>query len=100
MGHGWQDLAGHHAWANAQILAFCRGLGDSTLEAAVPGTYGTIIETLRHLIDSEASYVYRLTGAWPSHPWREDDPVGLDVLEERAAELAATLKRFLAEDWD
>jgi uncharacterized damage-inducible protein DinB len=100
MEHGLHDLAGHHAWANAQLLEFCRGLDEPTLDTTAPGTYGTIIETLRHLIDSEASYLYRLTGAWPAHPWREDDTVGLDVLAERAAVLADTLEQFLAGDWD
>lgn len=100
MGNGWRDLAGHHAWANAQLLTFCRDLDEATLQATAPGTYGTIIETLQHLIDSEASYLYRLSGAWPAHPWRDDDAVGLDVLTERAALLGETLRRFLASDWD
>lgn len=100
MGNGWHDLAGHHAWANAQLLAYCRGLDEATLAATVPGTYGSIIETLRHLIDSEASYLYRLIGAWSAHPWREDEAVGLDVLADRGAVLADTLERFLAGDWD
>lgn len=100
MGNGWHDLAGHHAWATAQLLACCQGLDEETLQATVPGTYGTIIETLRHLVDAEASYVYRLTGAWPAHPWRHDEAVGLDVLADRGAVLADTLERFLAGDWD
>ncbi len=100
MGHGLHDLARHNAWATAQVLAFCRGLDGPMLDATVPGTYGTIIETLRHMIDAEASYLFRLTGAWPAHPWHGDDAVGLDVLAERAAVLAAALERFLAGDWD
>ena len=52
----------------------------------MPGTYGTISTTLRHLVDAEASYLHRLTGAWPAHPWRGDGAVGLDVLVERADE--------------
>ncbi len=100
MGRGWQDLAGHNAWATARLLVFCRGLDGATLAATVPGTFGSVIATLRHLIDSEASYLYRLTGAWPAHPWRGDDAVGLDVLAGRAAVLATTLERFLAGDWD
>jgi uncharacterized damage-inducible protein DinB len=100
MRHGWRDLAGHHAWANAQVLAFCRGLDEPTLHSTVPGTYGTIIGTMRHLVDSEASYLYRLTGAWPEHPWPEDDAIGLDALEERATVLATVLERFLAGEWD
>jgi uncharacterized damage-inducible protein DinB len=100
MGDGLHDLARHNAWATKQVLAFCRGLDGPELEATVPGTYGTIIETLRHLIDAEASYLYRLTGAWPAHPWRGDAEVGLDVLAERAAVLGTTLEQFVAGDWD
>ena len=100
MEHGLHDLARHNAWATAQLLTFCQGLDESTLNATVPGTFGTIIETLRHIIDAEASYLFRLTGAWPTHPWRGDAAVGLDVLAERAAVLATTLERFLAGDWD
>jgi uncharacterized damage-inducible protein DinB len=100
MGHGLRDLAKHNAWATAQTLAFCQGLDEPTLNTTVPGTFGTIIATLRHMIDSEASYLFRLTGAWSAYPWRKDDAVGLDVLAERAAVLATTLERFLAGDWD
>lgn len=100
MGHGLDDLARHNAWATAQVLAYCQALDESTLNTTTPGTYGTIIETLQHLIDAEASYVYRLTGAWPAPPWRGDDKVGLEVLVERATVLATTLEEFLAGEWD
>jgi uncharacterized damage-inducible protein DinB len=70
------------------------------MNATAPGVYGTTIETLRHLVDAEMSYLYRLTGAWPERPWPADETVGIDVLIERAALLAETLERFLAEDWD
>jgi len=101
MSHGLHDLARHNAWATARVLAYCKDLDEPTLNTTVPGTYGTIISILRHLIDSEASYVYRLTGAWPQHPWRDDAHiVGLDVLTKRATILADTLEQFLANDWD
>jgi uncharacterized damage-inducible protein DinB len=100
MGHALHDLARHNAWATAQVLAFCRGLDTPTLDATVPGTYGTIIETLRHTIDAEMSYLFRLTGAWSERPWRADEAVGLDVLTQRASELAATWEQFLADDVD
>jgi uncharacterized damage-inducible protein DinB len=100
MTHGLHDLARHNGWATAQLLTFCQGLDDATLDATVPGTYGTILQTLQHLIDAEASYLFRLTGAWPTPPWRGDAAVGLDVLMVRAAELAAVFEQFLASDWD
>jgi uncharacterized damage-inducible protein DinB len=104
MGQELNDLVGHHVWATDRLLAYCRDLPAETLTATVPGTYGSIIATLRHLIDAEASYTYRLTGAWPTHPWREQDAaepeVGLDVLADRAKVLAGTLGPFLAGEWD
>jgi uncharacterized damage-inducible protein DinB len=100
MGHGLHDLARHNAWATAQVLACCQDLDGPTLASTVPGTYGTIIETLRHLIDAETSYLFQLTGAWSERPWPAGEAVGLDVLAERAAMLGTTLEQFLASDWD
>ncbi len=100
MGHTLHDLARHNAWATAQTLEYCRGLEEPMLNATVPGTYGTIIETLRHIINSEAGYLYRLTGAWPEYPWARDEAVGLDVLAERAILLSAIWEQFLAGDVD
>src|SRR5215213_10155155 len=100
MGQGFNDLVGHHAWATQQLLDFCQGLDATELDATVPGTFGTIIETLRHIVDSEMSYVFRLTGAWSDRPWQAGEPVGLDVLVQRASVLSTVLDQFLAGDWD
>ncbi len=100
MGHGLHDLARHNAWATRQLVEYCRGLDEETLNATVPGTYGTIIETLRHIIDAEMGYLYRLTGAWSEYPWPRDETVGLDVLSERAAVLATVWEQFLAGEVD
>src|SRR5215211_6861656 len=84
MDRGTLDLARHNVWATTQVLNALDNLDEAALNATVPGTFGTILETIQHVIDSEASYVYRLTGAWSSYPWKDDYRVGLDVLRERA----------------
>lgn len=94
------DLVRHNGWATAQLLSLCQGLDESTLQATVPGTAGTILETLQHLIDAESSYLYRLTGAWTTYPVWDDPLVGIDVLIERAAELATVLEQFVTTEWD
>ncbi len=96
MGHQLDDLFNHNAWATAQVIAYCRGLDETTLNTAEPGVYGTILATLRHIIDSEAGYLFRVSGAWPEYPWDGEQVVGLDVLSERADLLAATWKLYLA----
>ena len=62
MAHALHDPVRHNAWATAQILEFCRVLDAQTLNATVPGTYGTIIATLRHLIYCEIDFLERLLG--------------------------------------
>jgi uncharacterized damage-inducible protein DinB len=98
MGHGLHDPIEHNTWANAQVITFCQGLDEPTLHATVPGAFGTIIETLRHTLDSEMSYLFRLIGAESAYPWQRGEAVGLDLLAGRAALLAATWERFLAGD--
>jgi len=100
MAHGLDDLAGHNAWATEQVLAFCVGLDEATLNSTAPGTFGTIIELLRHIGDSEMSYLYRLTGAWSVRPWQEGEAVGLDTLMERALILADVFAEFADGDVD
>lgn len=100
MGHALHDLARHNAWATEQTLAFCRGLDEGTLNATVPGTFGTIIDTLRHIINSEAGYLFRATGAWDEYPWDRDEAVGLDELSERAGVVARTWEEYLAGEVD
>jgi uncharacterized damage-inducible protein DinB len=100
MNRGMRDIAGHHRWATAQIIAACSTLDAAALESTVPGTYGTIIETLRHTLDAESSYLFRITGFWPERPWQAGEPVGLEVLAERATFLADALDRLIASEWD
>jgi uncharacterized damage-inducible protein DinB len=47
----------HVGWATHQMLEHCLDLGEMALAAAAAGTYGTVHETLIHLIDSHAGYL-------------------------------------------
>ena len=90
----------HNSWATATLLDFCRGVDDATLHATVPGTYGTLIDTLAHLIRSESSYFFRLAGALPGYPWPEGDAPTLELLAGRATTLAEGWEWFLAGEID
>ena len=57
-----QDAFDHHVWATLRLLDACRSLTQEQLEAVVPGTYGSIIQTARHLVASDSWYLHRLTG--------------------------------------
>jgi uncharacterized damage-inducible protein DinB len=56
------DAFGHHVWATIRVLDACSALDDAHLATTVPGTYGSIIETLRHLVDADVFYLDVLRG--------------------------------------
>ena len=59
------DAFGHHVWATIRVLDACAVLDDAQLATAVPGTYGSIIQTLRHLVDGDVFYLNVLRGGDP-----------------------------------
>jgi uncharacterized damage-inducible protein DinB len=48
-------------WATLRLLDACLSLGPEQLETTVPGTYGSILETMRHLVGSDTWYLFRLS---------------------------------------
>lgn len=76
-----EDAFGHHAWATLRLLDACLALSPEQLETNVPGTYGSILETQRHLVGTDAWYLFRVTGDG-THRIDEDH---MDLPELRAA---------------
>jgi uncharacterized damage-inducible protein DinB len=74
-----RDPFGHHVWATLRLLDACLALSPEQLETSVPGTYGSIIGTLRHLVGGDASYLFVLTGG--SNP--DVDEANMDLRELR-----------------
>lgn len=83
----------HNAWATATLLDFCRRLDPSKIEAAAPGTYGTLGGTLQHLVGAEQWYVQLVTGELIGAPIRRTEQHSLEELSTIAA---ATGSRILA----
>jgi uncharacterized damage-inducible protein DinB len=74
------DAFEHHAWATVRLIDACADLPPDRLDTKVPGTYGSIIDTLRHLVGADSWYLYRCSGG--RTPRIEDD-------EEATMDLAA-----------
>ncbi|HEX5040924.1 MAG TPA: DinB family protein [Candidatus Limnocylindria bacterium] len=74
------DALAHHVWATLRLLDACSELTDEQLETTLPGTYGSILETMRHLVASDAGYLNRLSGG--RHPRVEE--AGMGVVELRS----------------
>ena len=56
------DAFAHHVWATLRLIDACLALTAEQLETGVPGTYGSILETIRHLVGADSSYLFALTG--------------------------------------
>jgi uncharacterized damage-inducible protein DinB len=52
---------GHHVWATLRMIDTCLELTPEQLETAVPGTYGSILDTVRHLVGADSWYLFDLT---------------------------------------
>ncbi len=85
------ELIHYNNWANRQILIFCQELTSEELNATVPGTYGTIHETIGHIIHAEASYIGRMTGKRLSPPFRWEDEPSLAEITDFSATVAEAL---------
>src|SRR6188508_2391053 len=53
------DAFRHHIWATERIINACSGLTRAQLNAPCLGTYGSILDTLRHTVESDRSYARR-----------------------------------------
>ena len=85
------ELIRYNNWANAQVFAACQKLAADQLAAAAPGAYGTIRDTLEHIIRAEADYVGRLTGNRPQPAFRWKDQAALADLFAFADQVASAL---------
>lgn len=62
------ELFRHKTWATLLLIEACHGLDKEALDATTPGTYGTIRDTLHHLVGADESYLATVTGERPAHP--------------------------------
>lgn len=67
----WSNVFRHHRWSNLVLVDFLSGLSDEQLALTVPGTYGGSLDTIRHVVSSDADYVRIIPDA-PAVPQIDD----------------------------
>jgi len=102
------ELFRHKTWATLRLVAYCQHVADEHLDATIPGTFGTIRETLRHLVGADEGYFSILTRKRLSDPLPEGlvklndlppGPIPFDELADRIRRLAPRWE-VLAKDPD
>jgi uncharacterized damage-inducible protein DinB len=88
----------HHVWATLRLIETCLVVTQEQLDAAVPGTYGSILETMRHFVGGDALYLFHLTG---DHARQIDtDHMDLQDLRDAMEADAKAWIELLAKDLD
>ena len=73
----------HHLWANSVVFDRCCELTEEQLDASIQGVYGSIRETLNHIMRAEKSYLSRIsTGEQYNHPEDSTQLTIKDLLTE------------------
>lgn len=85
------ELIRYNNWANQQVLAACQKLNQEQLAAALPGAYGTIRDTLEHIIRAEARYVELLTRDFPALPFKWEEKPSLVEMAAYATQVGDAL---------
>jgi uncharacterized damage-inducible protein DinB len=86
------DAFAHHVWATVRLIDACLTLTPEQLETEVPGTYGSILDTMRHTVGSDSFYLNVITeGRTPEIDEDHMDLAELRAAIERDGELWSTL---------
>ena len=72
----------HNVWASLKLLDFCEGLSDEQLDSTGVGCYGSIRDTLGHIVRGEVSYVERVNGRVPAVRPGRGEFAGFGVLKD------------------
>lgn len=87
----------HDVWATDRLIERCQKLTTEQLQLSVPGTYGTVLRTLQHIVSSDEGYLVRLLGVRLHEDlFRHEPDVGLDVIAAHLAHVADAIERLFA----
>lgn len=75
-------MFGHSVWANDKLLAAAANLTPAQLDTEIPGGYGTVRETLLHLVSVQRGWLRRYQELDPIAPL---DPAAFPSINEISA---------------
>jgi uncharacterized damage-inducible protein DinB len=93
-----EDAFAHHVWATVRLIETCLTLGPEQLATAVPGTYGSVLDTMRHLVGADSAYLFVLTDG--RVPVIDEDELDLAELRSTMDGNGTAWASLLAQDLD
>jgi len=93
-----EDTFAHHVWATIRLIDACSPLSKDQLGSSVTGIYGPIIDTMRHLVGGDRSYLWVITrGAIPDV---DEDALDLAAMRVIMEENGPAWQSLVASDLD
>ena len=91
----------YHTWATLRLIDHCLGLAPEALDYTLAGTYGSVHDTIAHLVGADSWYLSLMTGD-ESLGIREVKSLSLPELRARFVERSEAWKGVLArlDDYD
>jgi uncharacterized damage-inducible protein DinB len=93
-----RDAFAHHVWATIRLIDACRPLSEEQLQADVSGTFGSILDTMRHLVAADASYLAVTSGE--NIPPIDEDRADLGDLREAMEAHGPVWAALVSQDLD
>ncbi len=80
-----RDAMAHHLWATERLLGVLGTLTPEQLAEPAPGTYGPILDTIRHLVGADGWYLSFFRPTEVVELDDDDHSIGLDRIRETFA---------------
>src|SRR5260370_24399353 len=91
----------HNSWATRQVIETCRRLTPEQMDATTAGAFGSLRETLKHIVKGEGLRLRTLlAGAPPDWAGQPDETPDLDTLAAWAADNERFWEAFSASPID
>jgi len=94
------DAFAHHVWATERLIDECAALTPEQLATEAPGTYGSIIDTLRHLVASDGWYLSFFRSDGIARIEEEEASVSLEELRSAMTRNGAAWTELMAGELD
>jgi len=92
------DAFAHHVWAMLRLMDTCQTLDADELETRYPGLFGSILDTMRHIVGADCGYLFVMSRG--ERPLIDEDKIGLAELRGVMESNGAAWARVLAGDPD
>ena len=86
------DAFEHHIWATTRLIDTCLELTPEQLDATAPGTYGSILDTQRHIVGADAGYLFVLSGE--RVPEVDEDGMELELALQMTRVIGSSIARI------